>query len=82
MKKLLFTAIFVSTLFGQSAFIKQFSDQFANIAEKANPAVVTILTEKRIDLSQSNRNSPQEDLFRFYFNQPRQRDYKLSLIHI
>ena len=80
MKKLLFTAIFVSTLFSQSAFIKQFSDQFANIAEKANPAVVTILTEKRIDLSQSNRNSPQEDLFRFYFNQPRQRDYKTSAL--
>ena len=80
MKKFLFTAIFVSTLFGQSAFIKQFSDQFANIAEKANPAVVTILTEKRIDLSQSNRNSPQEDLFRFYFNQPRQRDYKTSAL--
>ena len=79
MKKFLFTAIFVSALFGQSAFIKPFSDQF-NIAEKANPAVVTILTEKRIDLSQSNRNSPQEDLFRFYFNQPRQRDYKTSAL--
>ena len=54
----------------QNAILKQFSDQFADIAEKVNPAVVTILTEKKIDLSQSNRNSPQEDLFRFYFNQP------------
>ena len=52
----------------QNAILKQFSDQFADIAEKVNPAVVTILTEKKIDLSQSNRNSPQEDLFRFYFN--------------
>ena len=80
MKKLLLTAIYVSTLYSQSALLKQFSDQFANIAEKANPAVVTILTEKRIDLSQSNRNSPQEDLFRFYFNQPRQRDYITSAL--
>ena len=64
----------------QNAILKQFSDQFADIAEKVNPAVVTILTEKKIDLSQSNRNSPQEDLFRFYFNQPRQREYKSSEI--
>ena len=64
----------------QNAILKQFSDQFADIAEKVNPAVVTILTEKKIDLSQSNRNSPQEDLFRFYFNQPRQREYKSSAI--
>ena len=64
----------------QNAILKQFSDQFADIAEKVNPAVVTILTEKKIDLGQSNRNSPQEDLFRFYFNQPRQREYKSSAI--
>ena len=66
--------------FSQNAILKQFSDQFANIAEKANPAVVTILTEKKVDLSQSNKNSPQEDLFRFYFNQPRQREYKSSAL--
>ena len=30
----------------QNAILKQFSDQFADIAEKVNPAVVTILTEK------------------------------------
>ena len=39
-----------------------------------------IRDRKKIDLSQSNRNSPQEDLFRFYFNQPRQREYKSSAI--
>jgi len=64
----------------QNAILKQFSDQFADIAEKVNPAVVTILTEKKIDLSQSNQNSPQEDLFRFYFNQPRQKEYKSSAL--
>jgi len=66
--------------FSQNAILKQFSDQFADIAEKVNPAVVTILTEKKVDLSQSNKNSPQEDLFRFYFNQPRQREYKSSAL--
>ena len=38
---------------------------------------VTILTEKKIEINQSNRSTPQEDLFRFYFNQPRQRDINL-----
>ena len=66
--------------FSQNAILKQFSDQFADIAEKVNPAVVTILTEKKVDLSQSKKNSPQEDLFRFYFNQPRQREYKSSAL--
>ena len=72
--------ILLSSATSQNAVLKQFSDQFANIAEKVNPAVVTILTEKQIDISQSNRNSPQEDLFRFYFNQPRQREYKSSAL--
>ena len=64
----------------QNAILKQFSDQFADIAEKVNPAVVTILTEKKIEINQSNRSTPQEDLFRFYFNQPRQREYKSSAL--
>ena len=72
--------LLLSSATSQNAVLKQFSDQFANIAEKVNPAVVTILTEKQIDISQSNRNSPQEDLFRFYFNQPRQREYKSSAL--
>ena len=31
--------------------LKQFSNHFADIAEKANPAVVTVLTEKNVDLT-------------------------------
>ena len=72
--------LLLTSLFSQNAILKQFSDQFADIAEKVNPAVVTILTEKKIDLSQSNRSSPQDDLFKFYFNQPRQREYKSSAL--
>ena len=80
MKKSLAIILFLSLSFSQNAILKQFSDQFADIAEKVNPAVVTILTEKKIDISQSNRSSPQEDLFRYYFNQPRQREYKTSAL--
>ena len=80
MKKNLAIILFLSLSFSQNAILKQFSDQFADIAEKVNPAVVTILTEKKIDFSQSNRSSPQEDLFRYYFNQPRQREYKTSAL--
>ena len=80
MKKSLTIILFLSLSFSQNAILKQFSDQFADIAEKVNPAVVTILTEKKIDFSQSNRSSPQEDLFRYYFNQPRQREYKTSAL--
>lgn len=72
--------LLITTLSAQNAILKQFSDQFADIAEKVNPAVVTILTEKKIDLSQTNRSSPQDDLFKFYFNQPRQREYKSSAL--
>ncbi|MEC8705984.1 MAG: Do family serine endopeptidase [Candidatus Neomarinimicrobiota bacterium] len=80
MKKSLTIILFLSLSFSQNAILKQFSDQFADIAEKVNPAVVTIFTEKKIDISQSNRSSPQEDLFRYYFNQPRQREYKTSAL--
>ena len=39
--------LLLSSATSQNAVLKQFSDQFANIAEKVNPAVVTILTEKK-----------------------------------
>ena len=80
MKKLFTTIFYLNIVFTQNVFLKQFSDQFADIAEKANPAVVTILTEKKVEINQSNRSTPQEDLFRFYFNQPRQREYKSSAL--
>ena len=56
MKKNLAIILFLSLSFSQNAILKQFSDQFADIAEKVNPAVVTILTEKKIDISRSNRS--------------------------
>ena len=80
MKKLLLLVIMVGYVVAQNTVLKQFSDQFADIAEKANPAVVTIFTEKNIDLSQYHRNAPQDnDLFRFFFQQP-QREFKSTAL--
>ena len=81
MKKLFLSLIIFGTLIGQNSALKQFSNHFADIAEKANPAVVTILTEKNIDLTESHRNLPQDsDLFRFFYNMPRQREYKSTAL--
>ena len=81
MKKIFLLVSVFSILFGQNSVLKQFSNQFADIAEKANPAVVTILTEKNIDLTESHRNLPQDsDLFRFFYNMPRQREYKSTAL--
>ncbi len=77
--------ILAGTISAQNSILKQFSDQFADIAEKANPAVVTILTEKKVDLSQLHRNLPQDnDFFRFFFPNPQQprrpREYKSTAL--
>ena len=80
MKKIFFLVSILSLVVGQSSILKQFSDQFAEIAENANPAVVTILTEKTVDMSRYQRNAPQEDLFRYFFNQPRQREFKSTAL--
>ena len=38
--------LFVGFLSAQNSIVKQFSSVFADVAEKANPAVVTITAEK------------------------------------
>ena len=44
MKKIFLIIFLFAILSAQNSILKQFSDQFAEIAENANPAVVTILT--------------------------------------
>ena len=81
MKKIFLLLIIFGSLQGQISALKQFSNHFADIAEKANPAVVTVLTEKNVDLTESHRNLPQDsDLFRFFYNMPRQREYKSTAL--
>ena len=82
MKKISFMILLVGSISGQNSILKQFSDAFADIAEKANPAVVTILTEKKVDLGQLHGQLPQDnDFFKFFApRMPRQREYKSTAL--
>jgi len=63
-KYLILTMFFVSLAFAQNSVVQQFSKAFADVAEKANPAVVTIITNKVIKMQAFDRNNP------FQFHQP------------
>ena len=77
MKKiLLFTFLVIQIVIGQNSVVKQFSDAFADVAEMAKPAVVTIVTDKIISMQQS-------DDFGFFFynpNGPRQKEFKTNAL--
>ncbi|MBT6914614.1 MAG: hypothetical protein HOA38_04160, partial [Candidatus Marinimicrobia bacterium] len=57
-KYLILTMFFVSFAFAQNSVVQQFSKAFADVAEKANPAVVTIITNKVIKMQAFDRNNP------------------------
>ena len=74
--KIIFLSILVfSNLFAQNSVVRQFSKAFADVAEKAKPAVVTIITDKVISMRQF-------DDFGFFFqpNLPRQREFKTNAL--
>ena len=75
MKKILLSIILISALFAQNSVVRQFSKAFADVAEKAKPAVVTIITDKVISMRQF-------DDFGFFFqpNPPRQREFKTNAL--
>tara|TARA_A100000164_G_C21867043_1_gene753122 strand:- start:68 stop:1444 length:1377 start_codon:yes stop_codon:yes gene_type:complete len=75
MKKILFSVFLISALFAQNSVVRQFSKAFADVAEKAKPAVVTIITDKVISMRQF-------DDFGFFFqpNPPRQREFKTNAL--
>jgi len=75
MKKLIFIFLAFSFLFAQNSVVRQFSKAFADVAEKAKPAVVTIVTDKIISMRQF-------DDFGFFFqpNIPRQREFKTNAL--
>lgn len=56
---IIFSVIF-SIGFAQNPIVSQFSDTFADVAEKVNPAVVTILAKKDISSEHFQRNNPFE----------------------
>ena len=75
MKKILLYILLLSTLHAQNSVVRQFSKAFADVAEKAKPAVVTIITDKVISMRQF-------DDFGFFFqpNLPRQREFKTNAL--
>ena len=58
--RFLIIIIQVGYLFAQNSVVQQFSRAFADVAENAKPAVVTIITDKIMKV-------PNNDLF-FFFN--------------
>ena len=75
MKKILLSILLINVSFAQNSVVRQFSKAFADVAEKAKPAVVTIITDKVISMRQF-------DDFGFFFqpNLPRQREFKTNAL--
>ena len=76
MKIVLSSLLLINFLFSQNSVVRQFSKSFADVAEKAKPAVVTIITDKIVSLSQY------EDFGFFFYQpgQPRQKEFKTNAI--
>jgi len=81
MKNILFIIFINTALWAQGSILEKFSSQFADIAEKANPAVVTILTEKIIQGDQYHSQIPEgDDFFRFFNPRQFQRDFRTQAL--
>ena len=76
MKIILSSLLLINFLLSQNSVVRQFSKAFADVAEKAKPAVVTIITDKIVSLSQY------EDFGFFFYQpgQPRQKEFKTNAI--
>ena len=74
MRKIVFGIIFfiTSLIFAQNSVLKQFSQAFADVAEKANPAVVTIITETEYKMEDFHQGLPFDNPFFFPRNLPRE----------
>ena len=76
MKQLLTSILWVGVLSAQNTVVQQFSKAFADVAESARPAVVTIITDKVISLEKYEN-------FGFFFyqpNHPRQKEFKTNAL--
>ena len=68
--------IFIGNLFSQNSVVQQFSKAFADVAEDAKPAVVTIITDKIMKV-------PNNDLYFFfnpYMDPNSEREYKTNAL--
>ena len=76
MRIILYLLLLINISFSQNSVVSQFSKAFADVAENAKPAVVTIITDKIVSLNQF-------DDFGFFFyqpNMPRQREFKTNAL--
>ena len=75
-KIIVLVSLITSNLFSQNSVVQQFSDSFANVAEEAKPAVVTIITDKIMKV-------PNNDLYFFfnpYMDPNGEREYKTNAL--
>ena len=73
---LVLTFFITISLFSQNSVVQQFSDSFADVAEQAKPAVVTIITDKIMKV-------PNNDLYFFfnpYMDPNGEREYKTNAL--
>ena len=75
-KTIVLSCLIANNLFSQNSVVQQFSDSFANVAEQAKPAVVTIITDKIMKV-------PNNDLYFFfnpYMDPNGEREYKTNAL--
>ena len=69
--KLILLFTFITCIgFTQNSIVGQFSQALADVAERANPAVVTITAEKIYRMENPYQGTPFEDFFKFHGDQP------------
>ena len=69
--RLIFLITIITSLgFAQNSIVDQFSQALADVAEHANPAVVTITAEKIYRMENPYQGTPFEDFFKYHGNQP------------
>ena len=75
-RKYLIFLLLVGSLFSQNSVVQQFSKAFADVAESAKPAVVTIITDRIMKV-------PNNDLYFFfnpYMDPNGEREYKTNAL--
>ena len=79
MKRLYIIFAITGLLLAQNSVVRQFSEAFADVAEKAKPTVVTIVTNKKISMNWPEDN----DMFFFFFPDQRNghpREFKTNAL--
>ena len=72
-------SIILSIGFSQKSIVQQFSETFANVAEKVNPAVVTISTDKIIKMDRRNQY-PFNQFFGWDRSPDQQQEYRTKAL--